>query len=414
MPKNIATWTLLGLFAGTIFGLILNFVGVEGFVQDYIVNGVLNVPGQIFFNLLKFLVVPVVFISIVCGTAQLDDIKRMGRVGGKTMFLYMITTMIAICLALILAIIVGPGRGFNLVTDSKFQGKESPPLGDVIIALFPSNIFEAFSSANMLQIIVAAGLFGMAMTMAGDSGKKISKFFGDLNEVIMGLVTIVMWFAPIGVFFLIAKVFATQGFQAFVPLASYFVVVLAGLVLHAIVTYGSILKFMAKLSFRHFIYKFREVIYFAFSTSSSNATLPITLRVAETKLGIHNEIAAFTLPLGATVNMDGTAIMQGVATIFIAQAYGIDLTLSDCGMVVIMATLASIGTAGVPSVGLVMLTMVLKQVNLPVEGIGMILAVDRLLDMSRTVINVMGDAVVSVVVAKSEKLLDLSVFNSKD
>jgi Na+/H+-dicarboxylate symporter len=266
------------------------------------------------------------------------------------------------------------------------------------------------ADGNMLQIIVFAGLFGLALTLAGEPGRRFQRFLEDANAVILRMVMMLMVIAPYGVFCLITRVFADQGFDAIVPLARYFFVVLGVLVLHAFVTYPVLLTTLAGLNPLAFLRKMRDPIALAFSTASSNATLPVTLRTVEKRMGVHNSIASFTVPLGATINMDGTAIMQGVATGFIAQAYGIDLAFTDYLLVVLTATLASVGTAGVPGVGLIMLAMVLRQVNLPVEGIGLIIGVDRLLDMTRTAVNVSGDATVSCIVAKTEGELDLPVY----
>ncbi len=409
--RGLTSKILVGMAAGLATGLVLNAVGVTGPVPDFIVGGLFHVGGSIFLASLKLLVVPLVFVSLVLGTAALDDITKLGRVGAKTLALYLATTAIAISLALAAATIFAPGAGFDLETDVSFEAKPAPPLSQVFIDLFPSNPVAAMAEGNMLQIIVFAGLFGVAMTLAGDPGKRLIKLFEDLNAVIMRLVMVLMSVAPYGVFCLLAKVFATQGFEAMAPLLRYFVLVLVVLFVHAGVTYSGLLKVLSGLSPIRFLQNMREPIIVAFSTASSNATLPVTLETAERKLGVHNSIASFTVPLGATINMDGTAIMQGVATGFIAQAYGIELGASDYLMVVLTATLASIGTAGVPGVGLVMLAMVLRQVNLPVEGIGLILGVDRLLDMVRTAVNVMGDAMVTCVVAKSEGHFSDEVFN---
>lgn len=401
---------LIGMVAGLALGLAMNALGVDGFVEDFVIGGLLHVGGAVFLASLKLLVVPLVFVSLVVGTAALDDLTKLGRVGAKTLALYLATTAIAISLALTAAVVVAPGSGFDLQTDASFEAQEPPPLSQIVIDLFPSNPVRAMAEGNMLQIIVFAGLFGLAMTMAGDPGKRLLKVFDDANAVIMRLVFVLMQFAPYGVFCLIAKVFAEQGFAAMAPLLQYFVLVLAVLFAHALITYSSLLKLLAGLNPLRFFRRMRDPILVAFSTASSSATLPVTLRTAERKLGADNAIASFTVPLGATINMDGTAIMQGVATGFIAQAYGIDLSFADYLMVVLTATLASIGTAGVPGVGLVMLAMVLRQVNLPVEGIGLVLGVDRLLDMVRTAVNVTGDAAVTCIVAKSEGQFDAEVF----
>ncbi len=403
----------VGMAAGLLVGLLLNWIGVSGWIESTLVDGLLHIGGSIFMASLKLLVVPLVFVSLVCGTAALDDIAKLGRVGAKTLGLYLATTAIAVSLALIAATLVEPGAEFNLESDATYQAQQAPPLADVLINLFPSNPIRAMAEGNMLQIIVFAGLFGLALTLSGEPGKRLLKFFGDLNAVIMQLVMLLMSVAPYGVFCLIAKVFAQQGFAAMEPLLRYFALVLGILVLHALVTYPSLLRILAGLNPIVFFRNMRDPIAVAFSTASSNATLPITLKTVENKLGVQNSIASFTIPLGATINMDGTAIMQGVATGFIAQAYGIDLSPSDYLMVVVTATLASIGTAGVPGVGLIMLAMVLRQVNLPVEGIGLVLGVDRLLDMVRTAVNVTGDASVSCIVAASEGQLSREIFREE-
>jgi Na+/H+-dicarboxylate symporter len=417
---TLTTRILLAMALGIVLGSSLNLLEAQGwlaeplqaFIDDYLVEGFLDVIGRIFIASLKLLVVPLVFVSLVCGTAALDDITKLGRVGAKTLGLYLATTAIAITLALLAASIVQPGAGFALETDAAFAAKEAPSLADVLIGLFPSNPVRAMAEGNMLQIIVFAGLFGVALTLAGDAGKRILALFEDLNAVVMRLVMVLMALAPIGVFCLIAKVFATQGFAAMVPLLKYFFLVLAVLFIHAGVTYPSLLVVLGQLNPVTFYRNLRAPIVVAFSTASSNATLPVTLETTEHRLGVDNSIASFTIPLGATINMDGTAIMQGVATGFIAQAYGIDLGFGDYLMVVLTATLASIGTAGVPGVGLVMLAMVLRQVGLPVEGIGLVLGVDRLLDMVRTAVNVAGDASVSCIVAKSEGQFSREVFDA--
>jgi len=401
---------LVGMLAGLVFGLVLNGLGVSGAVGEAVLAA-LGIGGAIFVASLKLLVVPLVFVSIVCGAAALDDISKLGRIGGKTLALYVATTMIAIAIALAAAALVRPGVGFALPSTVSFSAPSAPPLSEVLLGIFPTNPVQAMAEGNMLQIIVFAVLFGVAMTLSGAPGRRLLTFFQDANEVVLRLVLVLMKLAPIGVFCLIARVFAEQGFGAFAPLLKYFFLVLAVLVVHVTVVYPSLLVVLGRLNPLAFFRGFREPMAVAFGTSSSNATLPVTLRAVEHELGVDNAIASFTIPLGATINMDGTAIMQGVATCFIAQAYGIDLTTADYLAVIVTATLASIGTAGVPGVGLVMLGMVLGQVNLPVEGIGLIIGVDRLLDMSRTVVNVTGDAAVTCVVAKSEGRLDLARYN---
>jgi len=412
--RSLTVRILFGMFAGLFLGAALNWAGTEGPIDRYLVDGLFYIGGQIFLASLKLLVVPLVFVSLVCGTASLDDIAKLGRVGGKTLSLYLMTTALAITLALTAALIVRPGAGFELQTDVSFTAQETPSLVETVINLFPSNPVRAMAEGNMLQIIVFAGLLGLAITVAGDPGKRVLALFGDLNEVVMRLVMLLMHFAPYGVFCLVATVFSEQGLDAVAPLAKYFCVVLGVLLLQAFVTYPTLLRTLARLNPLPFYRKMRDPIALAFSTASSGATIPVTLEAVEHRLGVDNSIASFTIPLGATINMDGTAIMQGVATGFIAQAYGIDIGVTGYLMVVLTATLASIGTAGVPGVGLIMLAMVLRQVNLPVEGIGLIIGVDRLLDMVRTAVNVTGDATVTCIVAKTEGQLSADVYERRE
>jgi Na+/H+-dicarboxylate symporter len=404
---------LIGLALGIAFGVGLNWVGIEHAFTRFMVDGVFFVIGQIFLASLKLLVVPLVLVSLACGTAALEDIRKLGRIGGKTLGLYLLTTAIAVSLALIAAVVLEPGVGFDLPTDATgFAANEAPGLARTLIDIFPQNPFQAMSEGRMLQVIVFAILLGIAMTLAGEPGRDLLRVFESANAVIMKLVFLLMEIAPYGIFCLIAKVFAEQGLDAFQKLAAYFLVVLGVLFVHVSVTYPALLFFFARLSPFGFFRKLRAPMSVAFSTASSGATLPVTLRATEERLGVDSSIASFTIPLGATINMDGTAIMQGVATVFIAQAYSIEISAVGYLTVVLTATLASIGTAGVPGVGTIMLAMVLRQMNLPVEGIGLILGVDRLLDMTRTAVNITGDAAVSCVVARSEGKLDLEVYRA--
>lgn len=420
LTARIFIGMLIGIAIGAALQLLSDDSGDFSFsvfntefsTYTFLVEGIFAVMGTLFIKALKMLVVPLVFISLVCGTASLSDPSKLGRLGGKAVGLYIMTTAIAITLAIVAALIIQPGSGINLTTDASFTAKEAPSLGQVIIDMMPSNPIEAMAQGNMLQIIVFAAFFGVALAMIkGASGERLRTFFDDLNEVIMRVVTIVMNLAPYGVFALMAKLAATTDIKTFQGLTVYFFLVLFVLFVHALVTYPILLKLMSGLNPFMLLKKMRDTALFAFSTASSSATLPVTIETANKKLGIKNSVASFTLSLGSTINMDGTAIMQGVATVFIAQVYNIDLSVSDFLMVIITATLASIGTAGVPGVGLLMLAMVLQQVNLPVEGIALIIGVDRLLDMTRTAVNVTGDCVVSCVVAKSEQELNMSVYN---
>ncbi|KLN64965.1 MULTISPECIES: dicarboxylate/amino acid:cation symporter [Vibrio] len=411
-PMSLTSRVILGMVAGILTGFAIRSLFADnGFVDAYIVNGLFEVGGQIFVASLKMLVVPLVFVSLVCGTSSLKDLSTLGRMGGKTLAFYVATTAVAITLALTMGNLFQPGAGADLTAASSFKSAEAPSLGQVIIDMFPTNPISAMAEGKTLQVIVFAVLFGVAISAAGKPGERIAAFFTDLNEVIMKLVAILMNLAPYGVFFLMAKLFTGLGLSAIVNLAEYFLVLAGTLVLHGLVTYSVMLKGFTGLSPITFLKKMEDAVMFAFSTASSNATIPVTMETAKNRMGVENRVSSFTVPLGATVNMDGTAIMQGVATAFIAQAFNIDLTMGDYLMVIMTATLASIGTAGVPGVGLVMLAMVLNQVGLPLEGIALIMGVDRLLDMIRTAVNITGDSAVTVIVAKSEGALDEARFN---
>ncbi|PAO43273.1 dicarboxylate/amino acid:cation symporter [Vibrio vulnificus] len=410
-PMSLTGRVILGMVAGILTGFAIRALFADnGFVDAYIVNGLFEVGGKIFIASLKMLVVPLIFVSLVCGTSSLKDISTLGRMGGKPLAFYITTTAVAITLALTMGTVFQPGAGADLTAASSFKSAEAPSLGQVIIDMFPTNPISAMAEGKTLQVIVFALLFGIAISAAGKPGERIAAIFSDLNEVIMKLVALLMNLAPYGVFFLMAKLFTGLGLGAIINLGEYFLVLTATLLIHGLVTYSLMLKGFTGLSPLTFLKKMEDAIMFAFSTASSNATIPATMETVKNRLGVDNKIASFTVPLGATVNMDGTAIMQGVATAFIAQAFNIDLSMGDYVMVILTATLASIGTAGVPGVGLVMLAMVLNQVGLPLEGIALIMGVDRLLDMIRTAVNITGDACVSVIVAKSEGALDLDRF----
>ncbi|OEF20633.1 sodium:dicarboxylate symporter [Vibrio splendidus 5S-101] len=411
-PMSLTGRVILGMVVGILTGFAIQSLFADsGFVNNYIVNGLFEVGGQIFVASLKMLVVPLVFVSLVCGTSSLKDLSTLGRMGGKTLALYIGTTAVAITLALTIGNLFQPGAGADLTAASSFKSADAPSLGHVIIDMFPTNPIQAMAEGKTLQVIVFAVLFGIAISAAGKPGERIAAVFSDLNEVIMKLVALLMNLAPYGVFFLMAKLFSGLGLSAIWNLAEYFLVLAGTLLLHGLVTYSAMLKGFTGLSPITFLRKMEDAIMFAFSTASSNATIPVTMETAKNRMGVDNKVASFTVPLGATVNMDGTAIMQGVATAFIAQAYNIDLTMGDYLMVILTATLASVGTAGVPGVGLVMLAMVLNQVGLPLEGIALIMGVDRLLDMIRTAVNITGDSAVTIIVAKSEGSLDESRFN---
>lgn len=412
---TLSTRILLGMVLGVALGALLNVLsadvgGLTATIAAWLVNSVFDVVGQIFVASLKLLVVPLVFVSLVCGSSAMGANARMGQMAVKTLGLYLITTAIAVTLALVFANLINPGMGIELSSATSYEPGPAPSVKEVIINIFPTNPVMAMAEGNMLQIIVFAILMGVAVTHSGDRGKQVLSFFESFNEVVMTMVSFLMHLAPYGVFCLLAKLFSELGITAIADLAKYFFTVVLVLLLHGLGVYTLLFKAITRLSPWTLLKNIRPAMLFAFSTSSSSATVPVTLNVAERRIGIDNSIASFTVPLGATINMDGTAIMQGVATVFIAQAYGIDIAIGGYVAVVLTATLASIGTAGVPGVGLITLSLVLQQVGLPVEGIALIIGVDRLLDMIRTAVNITGDCVVSTIVARSEGLLNEDIF----
>ena len=337
----------------------------------------------------------------------------MGRLGGKTIGLYLLTTAIAVTVALGLALLVDPGLSASDkgVQASAYTAKEAPSIVDTLVNIVPDNPIAAMTEGKMLQVILFAVLLGLAMSKTGEAGARALAVFDDLNVIVMKLVTMLIHLAPYGVFCLMVELGVTVGWAEIGKLLAYFLTVAAALVVHMVVVYPALLKFFSGLNPLIYLRKMREPMLVAFSSSSSGATLPVTLRTVEHRVGVSNNVASFAVPLGATINMDGTAIMQGVATVFIAQFYGLALGPNELLMVILTATLASIGTAAVPGVGLIMLAMVLAQVGLPVEGIGLIIGVDRLLDMMRTAVNITGDGMVATVVAKSEGELDMDTFH---
>jgi len=401
---QLTTKIFIGLLLGAIVGALLYPMRDIAFVDKFIIGFVFELLGTAFMRSIRMMVVPLVFFSLTLGASSAGDIKKLGRIGSKTLFFYLATTALAITIAIGLANIINPGKGFSmeLMEGVTYSAKEAIPFVQVLLNMIPTNPISALATGNMLQIIVFAILCGSALTLMGDKANKLKEVVSQANDMVLKVVEMIMYVAPFGVFGLIGKTFATLGYDAIKPLMVYFVTVLLALLIHALVTYQGFLIAFTKMSPIHFFKKMVPALTVAFSTSSSATTLPVTMECVEDGFGVKNEISAFTLPLGVTINMDGTAIMQGVATVFIAQIYGVQLGLTEYLMVIVTATVASIGTAGVPGVGLIMLSMVLTQVGLPVEGIGLIMGVDRLLDMSRTAINICGDAVCTLIVAKSE------------
>ncbi|TYR77416.1 dicarboxylate/amino acid:cation symporter [Rossellomorea vietnamensis] len=403
MKLGLTSKIIIGLIAGAITGLLLNIFAKDVFD---IADPYLFTPlGRIFLNLISMLVVPIVFVSIVLGSAGLGDPKKLGRIGIKTILFFLLTTCIAIVIGLSLANVIDPGlvEGIDTTNNEGFETEEAPPVGETLMNIIPKNPLAAMTEGNMLQIIAFAIFIGFGLTALGDKTKGILKLVDQANDLLMYLVTLVMKFAPYGTFGLIASAIGSQGWGAIKAMWLYMMVVILALVVHAAVTYGGAVLLLARKSPLWFFKNFSPAMSVAFSTSSSNATLPISMETAQKRLKVSEPVSSFVQPLGATINMDGTAIMQGVATVFIAQVYSVDLSIGELVTVVLTAVLASIGTAGVPGVGLILLAMVLSSVNLPVEGIGLILGIDRLLDMARTSINISGDAACALIVSESEK-----------
>ena len=405
---SLTSKILIGMFSGLLLGSFISFFGLEAnqFIKIYLIDGFLYIGGQVFISLLKLMVVPLVFFSLTSGVSSLDQNLSLGRITGKTLGLYLTTTAIAITIGLTIAVLFNPGNNLDLETSISLSIPESPNIKDILLGIIPSNPIKAMADGNMLQIIVFSILFGIAIRSLGDSVKIIKDAVNSITEIVLKLVMFIINIAPYGVFCLMSVLFAEKGLTVLGDLSFYFFIVVSALLLHGFLTYSLFLILFVKVNPFKFFNKIKSLMLFAFSTSSSNATIPVTLKTVVDNIGVNRKIASFTVPLGATINMDGTAIMQGVATVFIANAYSIDLLFVDYLMVILTATLASIGTAGVPGVGLIMLAMVLNQVGLPVEGIALIIGVDRLLDMLRTVVNVTGDSTVSTIVANSENQLE--------
>lgn len=416
-PRKSLTFQIMaGLVLGAVVGSLIPFLQPGFFRDTFLLEGVLDLVGGLFINSIKMLVVPLVFVSLICGVASLGDIRRLGRIGTRTIAFYLVTTGLAISLALLTALLINSGKGIGpskpLAAETTIA--EKPSLIKNLQNIIPSNPVSAMAEGNMLQIIFAALLAGSAITMCQPRSRVLIDFFLAVNEVILKMVTLMLYLAPYGVFALMAKTFATNGsISLLLVLFKYSFSIILALALHMIVVYMSALKLMVGVSPVKFFKNYLPAMGVAFSTASSNATLPVSLETVEHRCGVSNGVAAFTMPLGATINMDGTAIMQGVAVVFISQVYGIELSLYSYLTVIITATLASIGTAGVPGVGLVTLAMVLDSVGLPVSGIAMIIGVDRLLDMARTVVNITGDAVVSIIVAKTEGEFNQEIFDTE-
>ena len=400
---QLTTKIFIGLALGIVLGIILQ-------PNPDIASNYIKPLGTLFLNMIKLVIVPLVFSSLVVGTCGMDDVRKLGRIGGKTISYYLLTTAFAVTIGLILANVTNVGAGYSIPIDAKVEIAAAPNVIETLLNIIPSNPLKALVDGNMLQIIAFALIIGAGIIGIGEKGKVLFNFFDAFAETMYKIIAVIMQFAPIGVFALITPVVAVNGPGVLLPLLKLIIVVYVGCALHAILTYSSTVRIFAKVTPLQFFKGIAPAMVFAYTTASSSATLPVSMKRCEENLGVSKPICSFVLPLGATVNMDGTAIYQGICAFFIAQVYGIELSLSAQLTIILTATLASIGTAGVPGAGMIMLGMVLQSVGLPIEGIALIAGVDRILDMMRTMINITGDAACAVVVAATEGELNRSVF----
>lgn len=417
IPSNIkeislGNWMLIGMILGFIVGLILNFYVSDPFIKDTILaNNIFYLGGNVFIKLMKMLVVPLVFFSIVVGVASISDIKKIGTIGGRTIAIYLMTTVLAVTISLIIASVIQPGADLNMAA-SQTSIASNTTITETILDMIPDNPFYALANGDMLPVIIFGVLVGIILAKLRDETEIVNKFFIQGDRIMMEMTRIVMKFAPIGIFCLMARTFSTLGFDGLMPIAKYIGCVLLCLAIHAFIVYPSLLVAFTRLNPLNFFKKFASVQFFAFSSSSSNATIPLTMSKLS-EMGVSEDISSFTIPLGATINMDGTAIMQGCAVMFAAQAYGIDLGTSALLTVIFTAVMSSIGTAAVPSVGIITLNMVFNSVGLPADAIGMIMGIDHVLDMFRSAVNVTGDAICTLIVSFKNKSLDLGIYNGE-
>lgn len=409
--RCLADKMLIALISGIVFGLMADSYFPTQF-NDFIVKWILNPVGNAFLRGIKLIVVPLVLCSLICGVAKIGDVKKLGRVSVKIISYYLATTALAVTIALITAGILHPGIGMNISLPAEYKAAEIPFVMDAFVNIIPANPIESLVKGDLPQIIAFAVLFGISINIIGESAKPLLNVISQAKDVMVKILSIVMLAAPCGVFALISMVLAAQGLAVLLPLFKYAAVVLFVLLLQMLLVYGAALKVLGKVNPIKFYKKFRAVMVIAFSTSSSNAAIPVSLHACQTKLGVPESVSGLTIPLGAAVNLDGTAIMQGVAAVFIAQLFGIDLSFRQQLMIILTATLASIGTAGMPGAGVVTLAMMLQQAGLPTHGIAVVLSAGSIVDMFKTVVNTTGDAVGTVIVSSSEKELNLEMYNS--
>lgn len=411
---SLGTWILIGMILGFIVGAILNLFVTDPFIKNTIlINNVFYLGGNVFIKLMKMLVVPLVFCSIVVGVASISDIRKLGTIGGRAILIYLTTTFIAVTLALIVGNLIQPGNGLDMAASAHSANiTVNQTITDIVLDIIPDNPLNSLANGDMLPVIVFGLMIGVILAKLKDEVALVNDFFTQSNRIMMEMASIVMKFAPIGVFCLMARTFAGLGFEGILPLGKFIICVLIGLAIQALIVYPSMLVIFTRLNPINFFKKFFPVMLFAFSATSSNAAIPLNLEKLS-EMGVSSEVSSFTIPLGATINMDGTAIMQGCAVMFAAQAYGIDLGLAGIITVILTAVMASVGTAAVPSVGLVTLTMVFNSVGLPIDVIGMIFGIDHILDMFRTAVNATGDGICTLIVSFKNKSLDIDMFNGR-
>lgn len=402
--RRIPLWQkiLAGLILGTLAGSLM---GEQA--------SVFKPLGDIFISAIKMLIVPLVFSTLVVGIGAMRDPQKMGRIGARTIALYLITTAFAIAIGLFAAWLFQPGVGLELSFDkASADAQEAPSLVEILVGLVPQNPVDALATGNILQIIVFAIGLGISLTLIGEKGEPVLKVFESFADAMVKLTSLVMAIAPFGVFGLIANVAGSYGAEVLLPLVKVIGVVYLACVVHVLVVYSGLLALLGRLNPMRYLKGILDALVVAYSSASSSGTLPVSLRCATKNLGISEGVAGFVLPVGATINMDGTAIYQGVVAVFIAQLIGVDLSLADYGMIIVTGTLASIGTAGVPGAGLIMLSIVMAQIGLPLEALAVVAGIDRILDMARTSVNVAGDLMVTTLVGKSEGELDEDVYNA--
>jgi len=403
---------LYSMVAGIIVGILINnFFTTSYIIESILVGQIFHTISSLFLILLKMIVLPLIFVSIISGIMSINDVNTLGRLGLKTLALYIFTTMVAITLALFISSFID----YNVSSITSVEDIQKIPSAksdaNFILNIFPNNFFAALVDGNVIQVLSFAIFVGISASYIRNEIPEFVTLISSLNKIFNKMVLLIISFTPIAVFTLLAKTFSTEGSEVFIPLIKYFSVVVMVLILHFIFTYSLLLKVFSSLNIKKFYSKLKALIIFTFSTSSSNASIPFTLDTVTNKYGVNKSFASFSIPLGATINMDGTAIMQGCATYFLAAYYGIDLVFTDFILIILTATVASIGTAGIPSAGIIMLSLILTELGIPLEGVTLLLGVDRLLDMMRTSINVSGDTCISCVVAQSENLIDVKKYN---